>query len=635
MSTILVLDDSMTVRMDLTEALEEAGMTVVGASTIAEARALLESERIALALLDVVLPDGDGTELLAWLRGDPRFAELPVLMLSSEADVKDRVRGLRIGASDYLGKPYDTASVIARVRQLTEAKRGTTRRTVLIVDDSVSTRMAMAQGLESAGYAVLQAGDGPEGLRMSARERPSAIIVDGVMPGMHGSTMIRRIRLDPALRSIPCLMITGSQETSNEVEALEAGADAFARKDSDIELVLARLAAMLRTVEEIPRDSQSLHAPKRVLVVDDNRTFLEEVGTILHDNGYDIAHTHSGHEAIELLAVQRVDCILLAWSVASASEVCTRIKTAASIRDTPLMVLTDVDDRTEMIEALAAGADDVTAKADGLELITARLRAQIRRREVDDERRRTRDQVLRGELTDQLERANAQLVVTNEELEAFSYSVSHDLRAPIRAISSFTSAVLEDSGHLLDEESREYLQRVVRAASSMAEMIEALLELSRVSRAALVREAVDLTSAATGLLDELSQRDPRRRVITRVAPGLSTTGDRRLVRVVFDNLLGNAWKFTSQRDTARIEVGCEVKDGTQAFYVRDNGAGFDSALAQNLFKPFKRLHSEKQFAGTGIGLATARRIVERHGGRIWAESSPNAGATFFVTFVAN
>ncbi len=634
MSAVLVLDDSMTVRMDLTEALEQAGMRVIGASTIAEARELLETEPIALALLDVVLPDGDGTELLAWLRSDPRFSEMPVLMLSSEADVKDRVRGLKIGASDYLGKPYDTASVIARVRQLTEAQRRPTRRTVLLVDDSVSTRMAMAQGLEGAGYAVLQAADGHEGLRIAARERPSAIIVDGVMPEMGGSTMIRRLRLDPALRSLPCLMITGSQETSNEVEALEAGADAFARKDADIELVLARLAAMLRSAEEIPTDSRSLHAPKRVLVVDSNRAFLDEVSTILHDNGYDVAHTQSGHEALELLAVQRVDCILLAWGVPAAGEVCTRIKTAASIRDTPLMVLTDVDDRMEMIEALSAGADDVTAKADGLELIAARLRAQIRRHEVDDERRRTRDQVLRGELTDQLERANAQLVATNEELEAFSYSVSHDLRAPIRAINSFTSAVLEDTGHLLDEGSREYLQRVVRASTSMAEMIEALLELSRVSRAAIVREAVDLTSAATGLLDELSQRDPQRKVITRVAPGLSTTGDRRLVRVVFDNLLGNAWKFTSQREDARIEVGSEIRDGIPAFFVRDNGAGFDTAHAHSLFKPFKRLHTEKQFSGTGIGLATARRIVERHGGRIWAESSPGAGATFFVTFSA-
>ncbi len=634
MSTVLVLDDSMTVRMDLSEALEQAGMRVVGASTIAEARAALESEPIAIALFDVVLPDGDGTELLAWLRSDPRYAELPVLMLSSEADVKDRVRGLEIGASDYIGKPYDTTSVIARVRQLTAARRRSARRTILVVDDSATSRMALVQGLADAGYDTLHAADGHEGLKIAARERPSAIIVDGVMPGMDGSTLIRRIRLDPALRSLPCLMITGSQETANEVEALEAGADAFARKDSDIELILARLAAMMRTAEELPVGPQSLHAPKRVLVVDDQPEFLVDVSVILQDSGYDVVQTRSAQEALELLAVQRVDCILFGWGIRSANEVCTRIKTAPSIRDTPLMVLTDLDERADMIEALAAGADDVTAKVDGLELIAARVRAQIRRREVDDDRRRTRDQVLRGELTEQLERANAQLVATNEELEAFSYSVSHDLRAPIRAISSFTGAVLEDAGHLLDEGSREYLRRVVRAAASMGEMIEALLELSRVSRAAIVREAVDLTSAATGLLDELSQRDPDRSVTTRVAPGLSTSGDRRLVRVVLDNLLGNAWKFTSQREDACIEVGSELRDGVPAFFVRDNGAGFDSTQAQHLFKPFKRLHSEKQFAGTGIGLATARRIVERHGGRIWAESSVGAGATFFVTFSA-
>ncbi|HEY4055701.1 MAG TPA: response regulator [Kofleriaceae bacterium] len=636
MTRVLVLDDSTTVRMDLSESLEEAGFSVVGAASIEEARAAFAAGNIDLAILDVVLPDGSGTDLLAWLRSEMRWAELPVLMLSSEAEVKDRIKGLRIGATDYIGKPYDANSVIARVEQLTSrTSRITQRNRILVVDDSATVREHMVKSLHDAGYATISASDGAEGLQLAARERPNAIIVDGVMPHMDGATLIRRIRLDPALRATPCLMLTGSRETSDEVEALEAGADAFATKDADVQVVLARLSAMLRTTDDPSAGPESLHAPKRVLVVDDDRELSGQVATMLHENGYDVAQTSASADAIELVSVQRIDCILLDWHLSGSAEVCAQIKSAPTVRDTPVLAITDSADRTVTMAALAAGADDVVDRSAGLELLAARVRAQIRRRKVEDERRKARESVVRGELMDQLERANARLIATNEELEAFSYSVSHDLRAPLRAIGSFTSAVLEDAGPVLDENSKEYLGRVVRAAASMGEMIEALLELSRVSRAAILRESVDLTGATVGLLDEYAQRDPQRKVKTTIAPSMKTQADRRLVRVVLDNLLGNAWKFTSKRDDAEIVVGTEVRDGVNTLFVRDNGAGFDAAQATNLFRPFKRLHTDKQFSGTGIGLATTRRIVERHGGKIWATSNPGEGATFYVTFTSN
>ncbi|HEY4176439.1 MAG TPA: response regulator [Kofleriaceae bacterium] len=633
MTRVLVLDDSTTVRMDLTDSLEEAGFAVVGAASIAEARATFAAGKIDLAILDVVLPDGSGTDLLAWLRTQDQWVNLPVLMLSTEAEVKDRVKGLRIGASDYIGKPYDANSVIARVEQLTKSAAHITQRNrILVVDDSPTVREHMVKSLHDAGYATISASDGVEGLQMAARERPNAIIVDGVMPNMDGATLIRRIRLDPALRATPCLMLTGSRETSDEVEALEAGADAFATKDADVQVVLARLSAMLRSTDDPTAGLESLHAPKRVLLVDNDRELSGGVASILHDNGYDVAQTSASNDAIELVSVQRIDCILLDWHVSGAADVCAQIKSAPTVRDTPVLAITDSADRTVTMAALAAGADDVVDRSAGLELLAARVRAQIRRRKVEDERRKARENVVRGELMDQLEQANARLTATNEELEAFSYSVSHDLRAPLRAIGSFTSAVLEDAGPVLDENSKEYLQRVVRAATSMGEMIEALLELSRVSRAAIVRESVDLTSATIGLLDELAQRDPHRVVTTTIQPGMKAQADRRLVRVVLDNLLGNAWKFTSQKPNAEITVGMETHEGLNTVFVRDNGAGFDAAQATNLFRPFKRLHTEKQFAGTGIGLATTRRIVERHGGKLWATSQPGEGATFYVTF---
>ncbi len=473
---------------------------------------------------------------------------------------------------------------------------------------------------------------------MAARERPSAIVIDGVLADFDGPTVIRKIRLDVALRTTPCLLITGAgdEDGRGEITALEAGADAFVREDADIEVVLARLKAMLRTVGKPVIQPTSLHAPKRILVIDDDHDFLAQLSEVLNDDGYDVAQSTSGFEALERLATQQVDCILLDWQLPEISghDLCVRIKAAPTVRDTPLIVLTGSTSRAAMIEAFGAGADDFIAKTAGADVLAARVRAQIRRRQIEDEQRRVREQLLRAELTDQLELANTRLVALNEELEAFSYSVSHDLRAPLRSIGSFTSAVLEDAGDALEPGSREYLRRVVRAAGNMGEMIEALLELSRINRVAIVREPIDLSEKARALLDELAQRDPERKVTTVVAPGLTTTGDRRLVRVVLDNLLANAWKFTSRCADARIEVGSEIREGCRMFYVRDNGAGFDMSLAPRLFRPFQRLHTTAEFTGTGIGLATARRVVERHGGRIWAEASPGAGATFYVSFAS-
>lgn len=227
--------------------------------------------------------------------------------------------------------------------------------------------------------------------------------------------------------------------------------------------------------------------------------------------------------------------------------------------------------------------------------------------------------------------ANERLESAVRELEAFSYSVSHDLRAPLRTISAFTQALAEDLRYQLDEKAKDHLRRVLAAAARMNELIDALLELSRISRSSLGRHNVDVTQVAHAVIDEVRRRDVTRRLTATVAPDLVALADGRLVRIIFDNLIGNAWKFTTKTPTPHVEVGAELRDGETVFFVRDNGAGFDMAYAERLFTPFQRLHSDREYAGTGIGLATVRRIVERHGGRIWAESALGSGATFFFT----
>lgn len=242
-----------------------------------------------------------------------------------------------------------------------------------------------------------------------------------------------------------------------------------------------------------------------------------------------------------------------------------------------------------------------------------------------------RDVTERRRAEQALARANEATEAANRELEAFSYSVAHDLRAPLRAIDGFSLVLLEDYAEKLDGEGQRHLKRVRDSAQHMAELIESLLSLARITRADLRQQEVDLTSLAHKTADRLKATEPERAVDFVIERGLRETGDGRLLGVALDNLLGNAWKFTRRRERARIEFSV-VRDGNQpVFLVRDDGAGFDMAYASKLFGVFQRLHTNVEFEGTGIGLATVQRIIRRHGGRIWAESKVGSGASFYFT----
>jgi PAS domain S-box-containing protein len=241
-------------------------------------------------------------------------------------------------------------------------------------------------------------------------------------------------------------------------------------------------------------------------------------------------------------------------------------------------------------------------------------------------------QQLNEDLENRIRGRTALLEVANAELDAFSYSVSHDLRAPLRGIDGFSQALLEECGDHLSDTARHYLERVRAGTQRMGRLIDDLLKLSRVSRSSLSRQRLDLSALARSLLAEIRQGDPGRTVDIRVEPGLTASGDLGLVRSVLENLLGNAWKYSAKVPAARIELFREVQpDGLEAFCVRDNGAGFDMAYAGKLFSAFQRLHSTHDFEGTGIGLAIVQRIVRRHGGQIWATGAVDRGATFSFT----
>jgi PAS domain S-box-containing protein len=235
------------------------------------------------------------------------------------------------------------------------------------------------------------------------------------------------------------------------------------------------------------------------------------------------------------------------------------------------------------------------------------------------------------ELEDRVRRRTAQLRASNEELQALSSSVSHDLRAPLRAMTGFSRILLEDYGERLDEAGQDYLRRVQEAGERMSMMIDDLLDLSRLMRREMRLEEVDLSALARDVAEHLRRVDPQRRARFAVAEGISVSGDAELLRVVVENLLENAWKFTSKKTEALIEFGAVGEGGGPVYYVRDNGVGFDEAYADKLLAPFQRLHGEGEFEGTGLGLSTVARIVRRHGGSLWAEGEVGRGATFFFT----
>jgi len=648
--SVLIVDDSQTVRMSLADLLAAADLPTRTCATMREARDALARERFSLVLLDVLLPDGDGIELLQEIRATPAAKDTAVMLLSTEAEVRDRVRGLTTGADEYVGKPYDPSYVVARARELAlrgESSRGSDQTTVLIVDDSVTFREELKAALEREAYRVLVAASGEEGLRMAADMRPAAIIVDGVLPGMDGATVIRRIRLDAVLRGLPCLLLTGLEDRNAEVAALDAGADAFVRKEEEIAVVIAKLSAMLRAAgPQVARlGMASLQGPKKVLAVDDSETYLRAVAEALRADGYDVVLARSGEEALELLSVQPVDCVLLDLIMPGIGgrETCQRVKSAPSMRDIPIVMLTAVEDRAAMIQGLGAGADDYIAKSSEFDLLRARVLAQIRRKQFEDENRLIREQLLRAEL-ESMEARTAQRVAearaalvdeleaANAELDSFSYSVAHDLRAPLRSIDGFSLALLEDYAPALDEQGREYLSFIRESAQQMAGLIDDLLALSRVARSDLRREKVDLTGIARGIAGRLQRSHPERRAEFVIADGLAGVGDAGLLTIVLENLIGNAWKYSGKRAQALIEVGgARTPGGHKSYFVRDNGAGFDMAYAGKLFGVFQRLHSAREFEGTGIGLATVHRIIRRHGGHVWAEGKVDHGATFSFT----
>jgi DNA-binding response OmpR family regulator len=649
---VLIVDDSLTVRMDIGEALEAAGFEAVPCGDVRAARQALGGVEYSLVVLDAALADGAGLDFLEELKSSSTTARIPVLLLSNEPDPIHSTRP-RVSADGYVGKPYEVAQLVAQARQLVAPPRfgaAMGPRRVLVIDDSLTYRSQVKETLVALGHEVYEATTGEEGLALVANVRPDAIVVDGVLPGIDGATVVRRIKTDAALRATPCLLLTAAEGAEDELRALEAGADAYVRKSEDLAVILARLTALLRRARDVQGDElPSLLGPKRLLAVDDSRTYLEELGAELRLEGHDVILASSGEEALDILAVRSVDCILLDLVMPglSGQETCRRIKQTPEWRDVPLVMLTARDDREAMIEGINAGADDYIAKSGDFDVLKARLRAQLRRKHFEDETCRIREQLVRREAelsyTRELERANRELAIAKEQAEqssrfksSFLANMSHELRTPLNAIIGFAELLYD--GQVAPEmpEHKEFLGDILTSGRHLLQLINDVLDLSKVEAGKMDfrPERVDLAILVGEVLAVLrtaaSDKRIRIDVDLRAGPGDIVIDPARLKQILY-NYVSNALKFTPEG--GRIEVRARA-EGVDAFRVEveDTGIGISSDDVRRLFAEFEQLDAgaAKRHAGTGLGLALTKRLAEAQGGTVGVQSTLGTGSVFYA-----
>jgi two-component system NtrC family sensor kinase len=672
---VLIVDDSLTVRMDLVDAFAAAGFAALPCGSVSEAKDVLGRERVEVAILDVVLPDGDGVELLSELRRLSPDRHLVVLMLSSEVEVHDRVRGLERGADEYVGKPYDRGYVVARARELLQhQKKGGGDRPILLIDDSATFRAVLTEALERDGYRVSIAASGEEGLRMAAVERPDAIIVDGVLPGMDGSTLIRHVRLDAALRRVVCLLLTDTNEMDAELRALDSGADAFVNKREDAAVILAKLRAVLRMAQDTRADDEtrSLLAPSRILAVDDSATYREALGSALRAEGYDVIQVASGEAALEILSIQTVDCVLLDLVMPGigGTETCRRIKSSPVARDIPVIVLTSLDDRAAMLETLGIGADDYIQKSAELDVLKARVRAQLRRRQFEDETRRVRERLLRSEidaaearrareiaevrvaLVEELERKNEELGRAMNELTAAQSQliqaakmaslgglvagIAHEINNPlafslshlstvkkslVRAETALGAAVQTEPVQGNWSRARARLDEMTAGLERIRELVVKLRTFSHIDegewRKVSIRECID------SVLTILAHRT-RERIEIRTEFGEPDAVEcyPSLLNQAVMNLISNS--IDAIAGPGRISVRTGAAGGAFEIQVSDTGSGIAPEHRDRVLEPF--FTTKPVGAGTGLGLSITYSIVRKHGGTLDI-ACPESGGT--------
>lgn len=386
---------------------------------------------------------------------------------------------------------------------------------------------------------------------------------------------------------------------------------------------------MVTRTRRAPTEIESAPPAKtrvNVLVVDDDATKRFALRTILTPLEDNVVEASSGADALRQLLRDEFAVVLLdvRMPIMDGFETAQLIRQRPRSELTPIIFVTALDQaETDMGRGYNLGAVDFIFAPVVPAILRAKVTVFVELFRAQQELRRYRTQ-----LESLVEERTVALTAINRELEAFSYSVSHDLRGPLVSFDGVSQRLLEDYGTELDDKAKDYLERMREASERMTSVFDGLQMLFRLTSGEIRREQVDISAMAKRIVEDMRSASPVRKVTVEIAPDISASADERLVRILMSNLMNNAWKFTGPKGSARIAIGREIVDGESRIFVRDNGVGFDMIDSHRLFGAFQRLHSQSDFPGAGIGLATARRIVNRHGGRIWAEGAVGEGATF-------
>jgi two-component system sensor histidine kinase/response regulator len=453
---------------------------------------------------------------------------------------------------------------------------------ILIAEDSQTQAEQLTHYLSARGYAVTVARDGKQALAAALRSKPAMIITDVVMPEMDGYTLCKEIKSLPALKDVPVVLLTSLSRPQDIIKGLECSADSFIRKPYDDKYLLSRVEYILTNVQ--------LRKTERL-----------QVGVRLQFGGQSHFITAEKQQILDLLI--------------STYEGAVEINEELEIKQQELQ---------QAKETLEVRVAERTAE---LAQTNERLQIELVERKHAEEQ----IQKLNEGLERRVAERTAQLAAANVELEAFSHSVSHDLRAPLRHINGHAGMLIAEHGSQLQPEAQQLLKRIKEGTQKMARMIDDLLNLARLDRHSMTLQMTPLNSLIENVLRDLESETADRKIDWRVGSLPSVNCDPGLIQQVFVNLLSNAVKYTRRRERAVIEIDQSTVEGQLVLFVRDNGAGFNPKYSDKLFGTFQRLHSDEEFEGTGVGLATVQRIVRKHGGRIWAEAEINKGATFYFS----
>ena len=485
---------------------------------------------------------------------------------------------------------------------------------VLMLEDNPGDRRLIQEALKAGGASRFKL-DWAErlsaGIEKLNAHKPDVIILDLSLPDSQGLETFTRVYAQAP--DVPVVVLTGMTDEEVAVQAVRAGAQDYLVKSDAGGGTLVR--ALLYGIERHRAEAARAHLAAIVESSDDAIVSKSCDGVIQSWNRG--AEKLYGYTAMEIIG-QPITLLSPADRMDEIEAFLERITRGERVENYETVRVHKNGRRIDVSVSISP-ITDASGRLIGVSTIARDI---TERKQAEEEIRK---------LNASLERRVAELLAANKELEAFSYSVSHDLRAPLRAIDGFCHALMEDYANKLDSQGRGYLERVRAAVQRMDQLVDGILRLARTSRTEIRRTRVDMNALAKTVALELEQRNPGRQVEFVVAPALVVNADADLLRSALENLLSNAWKFTGKHARARIEVGSVQHDGETAFFVRDDGAGFDPAYANELFGAFQRLHTPEEFEGTGIGLAIVQRVVHRHGGRVWAAGETEKGATFYFT----